>query len=307
MPSGDPTNRFTLSDTPTEQEVNLIREGLEDYSREQTNGAYDEPGIEINLVLRDGDGHVVGGINASTMLRVMHLEALWVAKKVRRLGYGRELVLAAERMGCEKGCITSQTWSLSFQAPGFYQKIGYEVLGIYDGYPDGITEYVLGKSLQPCHQACVEGHGMRSDSRPREFFISEDVTEEEMRIVHTGLGGYVDECIGNKRDGIGIKLALKDRTDNVMGGLLAFTTMRNMVIEHIWLDGQYRGLGLGRKLVMEAERRAKESGCIAVQTYALSFQAPEFFQKLGYEVFGVSDGYPDPVKEYYLIKRLEPA
>jgi ribosomal protein S18 acetylase RimI-like enzyme len=133
------------------------------------------------------------------------------------------------------------------------------------------------------------------------------VTEKEMDIVHAGLGRYVDECIGDKRDGISIKLAVKDRTDHVAGGLLAFTTMRNLVIEHIWVDERYRGVGLGRKLVMGAERRAKENGCIAVQTYALSFQAPAFFQKLGYEVFGVSDGYPNPVQEYYLIKRLEPA
>jgi hypothetical protein len=40
------------------------------------------------------------------------------------------------------------------------------VLGIYDGYPDGITEYVLKKSLQPHHQACLEGNGMHSGSRP---------------------------------------------------------------------------------------------------------------------------------------------
>jgi GNAT superfamily N-acetyltransferase len=119
--SGDPPNPFTVSDTSTEKEVNLIRERLEDYSREQTHGEYDEPGIEISLVLKDLEGHIVGGINASTMLRVMHLEVLWVAEEHRKRGYGRELVLAAERIGFEKGCITAQTWSLSLHTP-FHSK-----------------------------------------------------------------------------------------------------------------------------------------------------------------------------------------
>jgi GNAT superfamily N-acetyltransferase len=304
MESGDRSNQFTFSDTPTEVEVNLIQERLEEYNREQTSGEYDEPGIEVNLVVKDVEGSVVGGVNASTMLRVMHLEALWVADEYRKLGYGSELVLAAERIGFEKGCITSQTWSLSFQAPGFYQKIGYEVLGVYDGYPDGITETVLMKRLPPHDDARLEGHGMRSDSPSRRFSITQDVTEEEMKIVHAGLGRYVDEQIGDKRDGTRIELVIRDPTDDVIGGLLAFITMSNLIIEHLWVDERHRGLGLGRKLMMKAERIAKENGCIAAQTYALSFQAPEFFRKLGYEAFGFSDGYPDPVKEYYFIKRF---
>jgi GNAT superfamily N-acetyltransferase len=125
-----------------------------------------------------------------------------------------------------------------------------------------------------------------------------------MQVVHAGLGRYVDEQIGDLRDGIAIKLAIKDPTDQVVGGLLAFTTIRNLVVEHLWVDERYRGRGLGRKLVVEAERIARESKCIAVQTYALSFQNPGFFCRMGYEPFGVSNGYPDPVRETYFINRF---
>jgi ribosomal protein S18 acetylase RimI-like enzyme len=296
MHSTDCIHSFTLSDTPTEKEIGLIRQRMAEYNREQTSGEYNKPGIEINLVLRDSEGKVVGGVSASTQVRVMYLEALWVADEYRKRGYGRDLVLAAERVGFDKGCITSHTWSLSFQAPGFYQKIGYEVLGIYDGYPDGITESVLGKRLRPHQQVCLQ-ENVR-------FSITGNVTEEEMDIVHAGLGRYVDEKIGAKRDGVGIKLVIRDSADDVMGGLLAFTTMSNLVIELLWLDERYRRRGLGRKLILEAERIAEEHECIAVQASALSFQSPEFFHRMGYTVFGMSDGYPDPVKEYYLIKKF---
>jgi len=36
-------------------------------------------------------------------------------------------------------------------------------------------------------------------------------------------------------------------------------------------------------------------------------QSIEMLRAMGHEVFGVSDGYPNPVQEYYLIKRLKPA
>lgn len=301
---GGQANQLTISDTPTEREANLIRERLDETCRIQTNGEYDEPGIEINLVLRDPQGTVVGGVNASTMLRVMHLEVLWVAEEYRRLGHGRDLVLEAERIGFEKGCITSQTWSLSFQAPGFYRKIGYEVLGVYDGYPDGITETVLMKRLRLRDPARLPGERADRDGDSKGCSIAEDATVAEMRVVRAGLGSHFREQTPNEQEGIRIDLAIRDHTGNVIGGLLAFTVIRNLVIEHLWIDDRYRGLGLGKKLVAEAEGIAKENGCIACQTYCFSFQAPEFLKKMGYEVFGISDGYPDPVKEYYFTKRL---
>ncbi|MFW9920090.1 MAG: GNAT family N-acetyltransferase [Candidatus Thorarchaeota archaeon] len=61
---------------------------------------------------------------------------------------------------------------------------------------------------------------------------------------------------------------------------------------------------IGTRLVREGERMAKEEGCISCQTSSYSFQAPGFYQKLGYEVFGVFEGYPNDIKKYYLGKAL---
>jgi len=305
MKNSDRT-QVTFSDSPTEEEVKLIEKGLEDYNREQTNGKLDDPGIEINLVLKDDEGNVVGGLGVSTVLRVMHLEVFWVAKEYRKLGYGRELVLEAERIGREKGCILSHTWTFSFQAPEFYEKIGYELVAIYDGYPDGITEHIFRKRLQRHDQSPVESKRMRGDGDSGRFSITENATKEEMRIVGAGLNKHVKEQIGKERlgSGVEIRLVVKDQ-EKVVGGLLAWMPLMNMTIEHIWLDEGYRGLGYGSKLMLEAEKIAQEHGCIACLTYSFSFQAPGFFQKLGYETFGIDDGYPDPIEEHYLIKKFE--
>ncbi len=159
--------------------------------------------------------------------------------------------------------------------------------------------------MQYLDQPSVESERMSSDSDSGRFSITANASQEEMKIVGAGLHNYVREYIRARKytPGRAINLVVKDK-DKVVGGLLAWTPIMNLAIEQIWLDEGYRGLGYGTKLVLEAERIAKENKCIACQTYALSFQAPEFFQKLGYKVFGVDDGYPDPIKEYYFIKKF---
>ena len=64
-----------------------------------------------------------------------------------------------------------------------------------------------------------QGNGEHRDVRPGQLSITGDVTEKDMKTVHAGLGQYVDEQIGDKRNGIGIKLAIRDRTEDVIGGL----------------------------------------------------------------------------------------
>jgi len=304
MSSRHSTGQFTLSDSPSEEEARLIHARLEAYNREQTDGEYDEPGTEIGLVLKSPEGTVIGGITASTVFRVMHLEALWVAKEHRKQGHGSRLVMQAERIGYESGCVASQTQSFSFQAPEFYQKLGYQVLGIYDGYPDGITEYTLMKRLAPLQQV-ITGRSP-ADQALEPYSIGEPSTPEDLKAVHAGLYWYVDEHVGAERDnpGITIKLVVRDGAGQVVGGLLAWTTLRNMILDDVWLDGWCRGRGLGTRLVAEAERIARNAGCIACQTYSFEFQAPGFFHKLGYQAYGVSDGYPHGVMEHYFIKRL---
>jgi GNAT superfamily N-acetyltransferase len=301
--SHDPASPFVISNSPTKEEIQRTENLVESYNREQTKGAYDQPGIEISVVAKDPEGTVVGGVNASTMLRVMHLEVLWVADEYRKFGYGSDLVLAAERIGFEKGCLSSHTWTFAFQAPGFYPKIGYELLGIYDGYPDGLTEHVFMKRLGP-HYGAQPGTSRRLGVRDsRGFSLTDEVTKADLKILHAGLHHHVKQNVGDEDKGIKIHLVIRDQGGAFVGGLYAWTTLRNMILENLWVEEPYRGQGLGRKMVLEAEKIAKAQGCIASQAYSFSFQAPGFFQKMGYEVLGVSDGYPEPVKEYYLIKK----
>ena len=127
---------------------------------------------------------------------VMHLEVLWIDERYRGLGYGRDLVLEAERIGKAKGYAASQTWTFSFQGPEFYKAIGYKVIGICNVYPDNITEFVFMKKLDDTWQDHEKEGGKGKDGRVKEFTISENKSEDAMRVLNKGLGGYVKEKAG---------------------------------------------------------------------------------------------------------------
>ncbi|MFX1249965.1 MAG: GNAT family N-acetyltransferase, partial [Promethearchaeota archaeon] len=249
------SNQFLISESTSENEMKIVQKGLKDHNKKYPGGELDIPTPDVSLVLKDDKGNVVGGVITSMLTGIMHLEVLWVDEKYRDRGYGRDLVLQAERIGKEKGYPASQTWTFSFQAPEFYQRIGYKIVGIFEGYTDGIIEYILLKKFRS-----IEGLENKDIEPNRNgFTISEDKSKESMEILHEGLRKYVRKHVGELRKnypGIGIKLIGKNAEGQVIGGLQAYTTLKAVHIESLWIDGKYRNQGYGRELLMTAERIA---------------------------------------------------
>lgn len=96
---------------------------------------------------------------------------------------------------------------------------------------------------------------------------------------------------------------LRDERDEVGAGLTAHTYAGWMFVENFWVREDLRRRGLGRKMMAQAEQRARERGCHSAWLDTWSFQAPDFYRKLGYSVFGTLD-YPPDFKRFFLQKRL---
>jgi hypothetical protein len=54
----------------------------------------------------------------------------------------------------------------------------------------------------------------------------------------------------------------------------------------------------------EAERIAKEKGCLFAQTTTFNFQSPRFYQACGYETIAMVADFPKGVKQHYFKKTL---
>ena len=103
-----------------------IRAGLSAFNR----AAVDKPERRhFNVVLRDGEGCVRGGLIASVNFDVMLIEDLFVEEACSRRGQGAKLVALAEEEGRARGARRACVSTFSWQARPFYEKLGFRVFG----------------------------------------------------------------------------------------------------------------------------------------------------------------------------------
>ncbi|MEU8677071.1 GNAT family N-acetyltransferase [Streptomyces sp. NPDC048560] len=96
-----------------------------------------------------------------------------------------------------------------------------------------------------------------------------------------------------------------DEEGGIVGGLTGRTWAYWLHVELLWVEESHRGLGLGSRLLTEAEEVARnERLCTNSRLETWDFQAPSFYRGHGYEVAGQVDDYPPGVTEFILVKRL---
>jgi GNAT superfamily N-acetyltransferase len=90
----------------------------------------------------------------------------------------------------------------------------------------------------------------------------------------------------------------------IVGGLVAETYWGWMYVALLWVSEPHRGKGWGSKLIEAAEAEARKRGVGHVCLDSFTFQAPEFYKKLGYREFGRLNGFPPGHDRVYLTKAL---
>ncbi|WP_235776425.1 GNAT family N-acetyltransferase [Robertmurraya massiliosenegalensis] len=98
---------------------------------------------------------------------------------------------------------------------------------------------------------------------------------------------------------------IKDEEGNIIGGISGNTKMQSLYIQFLWVDENHRGKGFGIQLIKGAEKYAVEKKCRMIKVDTFSFQAPDFYKSLGYEVCGIIEDYPEGHKQYLLYKKLD--
>jgi GNAT superfamily N-acetyltransferase len=99
------------------------------------------------LLLRDDVGKLAAGLSGVLYWSWLFVDALWVSDGWRGRGIGRALMAGAEDYACAKDCHSA--WLDTFQARGFYERLGYKRFGVLDDYPPGQSRHFLRKRLQP--------------------------------------------------------------------------------------------------------------------------------------------------------------
>jgi GNAT superfamily N-acetyltransferase len=99
-------------------------------------------------------------------------------------------------------------------------------------------------------------------------------------------------------------LSVRDAKRRILGGAILQSFWKETYVELLWLSDKARRLGYGRRLMAEAERRARRRGSVLMHLNTYSFQAPGFYEKLGFKRFGGMEGSPRGASRHFYVKRL---
>jgi len=145
VPGLGPGYRLTVEDAPDEADVEVLPHALEAYN--EGRWPQHPPWQPLAIFLRD-ETRIVAGLAGETYCGWLFVKYLWVSDGLRGRGVGRELMARAEVLARERGCHSAWLDTFSFQAPGFYEKLGYQEFGRLDYPPDHHRSFMR-KRLTP--------------------------------------------------------------------------------------------------------------------------------------------------------------
>ena len=99
-------------------------------------------GADLDFVVEEA-GEMVAGLAGYTWAGIAEVKTLWVREDRRGSGVGRDLMAAAIAEAKARGCELMFLSTHSFQALGFYEKLGFERLYTIADKPLGHAEHWL--------------------------------------------------------------------------------------------------------------------------------------------------------------------
>lgn len=138
---------IVLSTSPTDEMYDAIVKTLVDYNTEVA-GPSGKALIAL-LINEPGEERPVGGLWGQFGYDWLFIELLAVPQHLRGAGYGTKLMQQAEQIARDRGATGVWLDTFSFQARGFYERLGFSVFGELPGHPKGGSRFFMSKVISP--------------------------------------------------------------------------------------------------------------------------------------------------------------
>jgi len=138
-------------------------------------------------------------------------------------------------------------------------------------------------------------------------YIIKESNEYEVELIIDKLVDYNLSIVPQVQEQsfIMIDRVVKNYEDKIIAGINSKMYCWNcLYIDSLWVDAEFRGEGIGMRLLDEVEKIAIKKGCTLIHLDTFDFQAKDFYIKQGYEVFGILDNCPEGHKRYYMKKNI---
>lgn len=124
---------------------NIIGAGLDDHITKTGAPVYRPSPYCLSVT--DDAGNVIGGLSGELLWGWLFISLLWVDEKARGRGLGRQLVTQAENDLRQQGGSGLYLWTQDWEAPGFYEKIGFQRFVTLPDFPQGYQRIGLLKRI----------------------------------------------------------------------------------------------------------------------------------------------------------------
>jgi GNAT superfamily N-acetyltransferase len=135
---------LVVEDSPDPADLALLEEHVAAAATAAAGAGEDQ---EFGIFVRDDEARVLAGISGIVWAGCCELQAMWVDESLRGRGLARALVTAAEAEARRRGCALVAFHAYDLLAPGLYGRLGYETVGVIEGYPAGSAARWYRKNL----------------------------------------------------------------------------------------------------------------------------------------------------------------
>ena len=134
-----------VTDAADDESIQVIGKGLNHFNDQHVGYGDRQP---LAVLVRDPQsGDVVGGASGRTSLGLLFLDLFHLPETLRGMGIGTEVLRRFEEEGRRRGCRSAVVYTISFQAPQFYERNGWVRFGEVPCDPPGTSRIFLSKAL----------------------------------------------------------------------------------------------------------------------------------------------------------------
>lgn len=139
--------KINVSDLIEQKAYDKVVEMLVEFNKIHVQNHENDKPIEI--IVRNDFEEIIGGLYGRSIWGTLEIKTFVVKSENRNQGIGSRLMMAAEHEALKRNCSFISLDTFSFQAPGFYEKIGFKKIGIELDFPKGHAKYYFRKELKP--------------------------------------------------------------------------------------------------------------------------------------------------------------
>lgn len=158
-------NDYTLHslDNPPPQFVQTLRAALTRYNQSVTGEARQQL---LAVCANDKAERTVGAVYGWIQWGWLYIDLIWIEETLRGQGIGSRLLARLEDAALERGVDRVRLDTGSFQAPGFYQRHGFEIYAQLDIVADDGSNHLIYSMKKPSISASRAARQSRTDAIP---------------------------------------------------------------------------------------------------------------------------------------------